>query len=96
MKIKNYTTTIDAAKSIFEIEKMLSDSKATHIMKTYRGDGKIEALFFNISNVGYKLPANVEKVKVALKNSKSCSYSKLDDQSERVAWRVIRDWLRCL
>ena len=61
MKIKNYTTKVPAVRSIDEIEKILVDFGATHIMKTYQ-DGLVMGLAFRMENQGYQLPANVEGV----------------------------------
>ena len=100
MKIRNYTTSISAIKTITEIEQMLSENKATLIVKEYRGDNRVSAISFRIGEAGYKLPSNTEKVYQRLKEitykSKfltGVQKQKLEEQSERVAWRVIRDWL---
>lgn len=99
MKIKNYTTLINASKTIHEIEEMLAENRATHIMKEYRGDSRVFSLSFKIGDVGYKLPSDTEKVYQRLKEDRyiqdltSIQKQKLEEQAERVAWRVIKDWL---
>ena len=96
MRIKNYTTSIPWAKTVYEIEQMLTSMGADAILKNYRGDGRVEALSFQYNRHGYKLPANSEKCSAKLREIgeyKSRPRQWLDDQAERVAWRVIKDWL---
>jgi hypothetical protein len=96
MKLKNYTTDVPVSRSIAEIETFLSQNGASAIMKEYMGDGRVISITFQLANkVGYKLPANVERVYSVLKaEKKSNSRVKLTmEQAERVAWRVLRDWL---
>lgn len=96
MKLKNYTTSVQAERSISEIEKMLAEFGASHVMKEYRGDGRVLAMAFKIGQVGYKLPANTEKVFVAItegKRIRNMHKQSWKEQAERVAWRVLRDWM---
>ncbi len=94
MKLKNYTTGIPWNKSISEIEEMLQQTGASHIMKEYLKDGRVLSLTFKINGMGYMLPANSAKVKtVLLKNRKRASPKLMEEQAERVAWRVLKDWI---
>jgi hypothetical protein len=94
MKIMNYTTAISASKSITEIETLLADNGASHIMKEYRGDGRVWSLAFKLGEIGYKLPANTERVFATLtKGKRNFQRKAWEEQSERVAWRVLKDWL---
>lgn len=63
-------------------------------MKNYRGDGRVEALFFSIDGVGYKLPSETEKVFERMRETYPRKNKQwVEEQSERVAWRVLKDWL---
>lgn len=95
-RIKNYTTDVPADRTVLEIEKMLIGFGADAIMKSYRPDGRIEALSFKYQGRGYRLPTDIERCLTLLKETPG--YSRKDRgwqeaQAERVAWRVIRDWL---
>jgi len=95
-KIKNYTTEVPAERSIAEIEKMLISVGADAIMKNYRGDGRILALAFKYQGRGYMLPSNSERCaevirKISEYRSRPAQW--LNEQAERVAWRVLRDWV---
>lgn len=95
MKLKNYTTHVAAAQSISEIETTLVAFGADKIMKDYRGDGTVNSLVFSFKGVGYKLPANVEKVFVVItKGRRIQSKAAYEKQAERIAWRVIKDWVQ--
>lgn len=93
MSIKGYTTTVAPERTIMEIEKILSDFGADTIMKEYAGDGTPRQLSFKLQGHGYKLPANIDKVKERLIELKKTPMSCVEEQAVRVAWRVLKDWL---
>ena len=98
MAILNYTTTIEAYKTVSEIENILVKHKAKSIMKNYNGEA-IESLSFLV-DVGYnqvpiKMPAKVDEcLKVLQSEKKKNSKVKATrEQAERVAWRILKDWV---
>ena len=99
MAILNYTTTIESYKTVAEIEKILVKHKAKSIMKDYQ-DESIVALSFLI-DVGYnqipiKLPAKIEECYMILCNEKKNGTKNIKatkEQAERVAWRILKDWI---
>ena len=99
MAILNYTTTIESYKTVAEIEKILVKHKAKSIMKDYQ-DESIVALSFLI-DVGYnqipiKLPAKIEECYMVLCNEKKNGTKNIKatkEQAERVAWRILTDWI---
>lgn len=94
-RIKNYTTSIGWMQTVNEIERMLVDIGAEIVIKNYRGDGRIESLSFKYEGRGYRLPSNTEKCVERLKKipGHKRNTQDLEAQAERVAWRVIKDWL---
>lgn len=98
MALKNYTTTIDANKTIGEIQGILASHGATKIMTDYQ-EGEVVALSFRIvtnkGEIGIKLPANIEKVLQVLRNQrkKSSAIRDTKEQATKTAWRNIKDWL---
>lgn len=98
MAIKNYTTTINANKTIGEIQEILSKHGANAIMTEYE-NGEVVALSFKINTprgeIGIKLPANIDKVLKVLKTQKNKNSQIKDtkDQATKVAWRIIKDWV---
>ena len=104
MAIKNFTTDVPVNRTVSEIHLMLADHGAKRILFDYSDDGKVDAISFTISTPygeqAIKLPANAERVRAVLheqKNStKNRSRTPIDDsqeQADRVAWRIVKDWL---
>lgn len=99
MAILNYTTTIEAFKTVSEIENILVKHNAKSIMKNYNGQS-IESLSFLVdtgyAQVPIKLPAKVDQCLVVLKKEKKNGTKNIKDtkeQAERVAWRILKDWV---
>ena len=100
MAILNYTTTVDAFKTVSEIEYILMKHKAKSIMKECEGES-IVALSFLIDTgmrqVPVKLPIRVDEcLKVLQKEKRENPRKQIKDtreQAERVAWRILKDWV---
>lgn len=98
MAIKNYTTTINVNKTIEEIQGILSKHGATAIMTEY-DNGNVTGLSFKImtprGEFGIRLPSNTDRVLQVLKKQKKNNTKVKDtfDQANRVAWRIIKDWI---
>ncbi len=98
MAIKNYTTTINANKTIGEIQELLRKHGATAIMTEY-SNGNVTGLSFKImtprGELGIRLPSNTDRVLQVLKNQRKNNNQVKDtfDQANRVAWRIIKDWI---
>lgn len=94
MPIMNYTTRVDVFATLGEIQGQLVKHGAKKIMQDFDDDGHISALSFLIDTPngprGVKLPANVDAVRTVLTKQKvKCDR----DQAERVAWRIVKDWV---
>lgn len=97
MGILNYTTSIDCEKSIAEIQKCLVKHGANKIVTDYaRGlpSAVTFCLVLNGNLVGFSLPANYQGVLKAMKNDRKVPRSKCnEEQAQRVAWRIVKDWV---
>ena len=94
MPLLNYTTKVDVYTTIGAIQGQLVKHGAKKIMQEYDDAGRITALSFQIDTPngmrGIKLPSNAEAVRHVLVRQKvKCDVK----QSERVAWRIIKDWV---
>lgn len=94
MPILNYTTKVDALKTQSEIVYILAKHGARAVLQEYDDTGKVVALSFQIltsaGNQAIRLPANVSAVYAVLQRQKvKCDMA----QAERVAWRILKDWL---
>ena len=100
MAILNYSTTVDAYKTVSEIEYILMKHGARSIMKNFE-DESIVSLSFLIdtgyAQVPIKMPAKIEECLKVLKCEKQKSPQKkikaTREQAERVAWRILKDWV---
>lgn len=100
MAILNYSTTIDAFKTVSEIEYILMKHKAKSIMKNYDGES-ITGLSFLIDTgfqqIPVRLPVKVDEcMKILMREKKNNPRSNIKAtraQAERVAWRILKDWV---
>lgn len=98
MAIKNYTTTINAKKTIGEIQELLSKHGANAIMTEYN-NGEVIGLSFKImtprGEMGVRLPANTDRVLQVLRNQRKKNNQVKDtmEQATKTAWRIIKDWI---
>ena len=97
MNLKNYTTEVQASRSIDGIEKLLVEFGASNIMKEYEElkplvGKRCMSISFIVDVEGmkmpFKLPANVAKVAKWLKKKKPNSSEKtIAEQAEKIAWK---------
>lgn len=94
MPLLNYTTKVDVFTTIGAIQGILVKHGAKKIMQDYDSEGHITALSFMVDTPfgarGIRLPANALAVqKVLAKQKVKADY----EQAERVAWRILKDWI---
>ena len=100
MALLNYTTGIEAAKTVSEIHKILASHGAKSILTGYDDDGQIDALSFRVvtpqGEAGIRLPINPEAVFVVLQRQSRLGKVPhryvCKAQAVRVAWRIVKDW----
>lgn len=94
MPILNYTTKVDVFTTTGQIQGKLVQHGARRIMLEYDAEGFPYSICFEINTkFGYRvvrLPARVEKVQKVLEKQ----HVKSDfEQAQRVAWRILKDWV---
>ncbi|MCC6833311.1 MAG: hypothetical protein IT200_18400 [Thermoleophilia bacterium] len=102
MPILNYTTTIDATKTLAEIQALLARHGARAIQIDYDGQGAPVALAFQaetpIGRQAYRLPANIDAVFAVLtRQHQRGSVQRrfvTREQAARVGWRILKDWVQ--
>ena len=99
MAILNYTTTVDSFKTVSEIEYILVKHNAKSIMKNYDGES-ITGLSFlidtGVQQIPVRLPVKVDECFEVLKQEKKKGTKNIKatrEQAERVAWRILKDWV---
>lgn len=97
MPLLNYTTKIDASKTIGQIQAILAMAGAERISVDYR-DGAPSAVYFVYTvrdqPVEFRIPVNVSGVLRLLQNDpKVRAGLATEEQAYRVAWRIAKDWI---
>lgn len=97
MPILKYTTKIDAAKTVGEIQQVLVRHGAKKIVSDYDDDGNPSNITFTLALpdqlVFYSLPANWRGVLRAMEKQKAPRSLLTKEQAIRVAWRIVKDWV---
>lgn len=98
MPIANYSTTIEATKTVNEIQKILASHGAKAILMNYDNQGIIESLSFTISTphgeMPIRLPVDAHSVLKVLENQGLTPRYANHAQAVRIAWRIVKDWIR--
>ena len=94
MPLLNYTTKVDVYTTVGAIQGCLVKHGAKKIMQDYDDENRLTSLSFMINTPvgprGIRLPANVDAVhKVLTRQKVKCDR----EQAERVAWRILKDWV---
>lgn len=94
--ILNYTTKIDASRTIGEIQGMLAQRGAKEILIQYT-NGVPTSLMFSIEigneTFSYSLPCRWQAVQKLLEREARESRYKTSVHARNVGWRVIKDWI---
>lgn len=101
MNLKNYTSTVDADKSISRIERLLVDVGAKNINKQYAEDKTLKSITFlidiNGQTIAFRVEAKIDLVFKILwaevKRPQPTTKARVTDQAERTAWKIVQDWV---
>lgn len=99
--LKNYTSSVPAARSIMHIENRLVEQGAKNIMKWYDSERQLKGMCFIVSvngaDMSFRIPAKVDQVeikfKAAVRRPKEGTYGRIKAQAERTAWKLLSDWV---
>lgn len=99
MPIANYTTEVDAHKSMGEIIGFLVGAGASEIGTEYDAAKQPAAIKFRIdrpeTTLSFRLPGDWRRTLKVLQSSRDVAPRyKTEDHAKRVAWRCVRDWVR--
>ena len=97
MPLLNYTTTIEADKTVAQIQAILVKHGAKAILAEYGQQGNIETLAFKVNTphgeVAFKLPVYPDSIQKVLTRQRVpfryCNHA----QAIRIAWRIVKDWV---
>lgn len=96
MPLKNFTTTVDAVRTVAEIQVILAKHGARKILMEYDGE-VIEALSFTVATrhgeVGFRVPVNPDAVLEVFKRQRVEPRFQNRTHAIKVAWRIAKDWI---
>lgn len=98
MPLLNYTTEVQVTRSIGQVQAMLVEAGARQIMASYNEIGTPIGIGFMVETQhgprGFSLPVNADRVLAVLRRDRKVAPRyKTPEQAERVAWRIMKDWL---
>lgn len=95
--IANKSTTVPPEKSVSEIQQMLVAARASAIMVDYE-QGEPVSISFKIhrsnTTLSFQLPCNWQGTLAAMQRARLPKSMLIPSHAKRVAWRILRDWLR--
>lgn len=98
MPLLNYTTEVAVSRSVGNVQALLVEAGARQIMSEFNDVGTPIAVAFAI-DTGYglrnfHLPVSTDRVLAVLRRDRKVPPRyKTPEQAERVAWRILKDWL---
>jgi len=93
----NYTTTVSVSRTIGQIQGLLVEAGARKVMTEYGPVGTPNGIAFMIETIhgprSFSLPVRAERVESVLKRERVPPRYRNPEHAERVAWRIVKDWL---
>lgn len=97
MPLLNYTTKIEASKTVSQIMSILAKHGAKAIMINYDDDGQIESLAFQVAtphgDAHIQLPIDPDAVLRVMSRSTVPRSLVNRPQAVRIGWRILKDWV---
>ena len=99
MPLLNYTTQIEASKTVGQIHGILVAHGAQAILTNYDTQGQIVSLSFEVATphgiAHIQLPVDPEAVLRVMMRGDSRVPKRLVNQTQatRIAWRIVKDWV---
>ena len=99
MPILNYTTRISADRTVSEIMQELARAGSTGVTVQYGTTGRPQGVIFGLliqdHEIAFRLPINIHGILSIMENDKDVPKRlKNQAQAERVAWRIVKDWIK--
>lgn len=97
MPILNYTTTVPASRTASQVQALLVKAGARGIGFEYDERGAMTGMRFAVpTSYGlrtFRLPVDTRRVQAVLERQKVNRPQRTLEHAERVAWRIIKDWI---
>ena len=97
MPLLNYTTEVPVARTIGQVQALLVEAGARSIASEYSEVGTPTGMAFVVETAyglrRFLIPVNSDSVFAVLAREKVQPRFKTPQHAERVAWRIVKDWL---
>lgn len=97
MPLLNYTTTVPVARTLAAVQNLLVAAGARAIQTEHDGEGRTTSIAFAVETTYglryFMLPVNANRVETVLRRARVQPRYQSPEHAERVAWRIIKDWL---
>jgi len=96
MAILNYTTKIDPAKTVGEIQAILAKAGVAAVSIEYHQTQPVAVIFvLDVAgqSVTFRLPSRWQGVQKRLQADDVSKRWQSEDHAKRVAWRIVKDWV---
>lgn len=97
MPLLNYRTIVPVGRTISEITTRLVKAGARGVATEYDPNGRLVGIEFAIpfgsETLRYRLPCRLAAVREVLKRQRVAATYLKPDHVERVAWRILGDWI---
>lgn len=94
----NYTTEVPAKKTVLALQGLLVEAGARQILTQYDDEGNAVGLAFEMTTPygqrQFALPVNSAAVQVVLQRQRVAPRYTTREHAERVAWRILKDWVQ--
>lgn len=97
MPLLNYTTTVPVNRTIGNVQALLVEAGARSVSTNYDEAGRTVGMVFAVQTAygmrQFVLPVKADRVLAVLKADKVPPKYLTPEHAERVAWRIVKDWL---
>jgi hypothetical protein len=93
----NYTTTVPTTRTVGQVQALLAAAGAGRVLTEYGTDRRPTGVAFTITTAhgprDFALPVDAARVERVLTRQRVAPRYRGRDHAERVAWRIVKDWL---
>ena len=98
MPLLNYTTSVAVDRTLAQVQSLLVKAGARQMMTEFAENGTPAGLMFSIQTPqglrAFTLPVEADRVQAVLRKDRAIQPRfKTPEHAERVAWRILKDWL---
>lgn len=97
MPLLNYTTEVPVGRTLGQVQGLLVEAGARSVMTNYDDVGRALGIAFSVQTAyglrSFMLPVHASSVETVLRRDKVPPRYQTPQHAERVAWRIIKDWL---